>query len=85
MPLNLFFCYLGVSDSPQASPAKKKMYTIASEKLALIKADTPNQKTWDEILSSYETITVGCAFYILFFHFLVDVGYELVSNEIYDL
>ncbi|CAB3979243.1 E3 ubiquitin- ligase UHRF1 [Paramuricea clavata] len=52
------------SDSPQASPAKKKSYTVTSDKLALIKADTSNQKIWEEILSSYETITVGSVFCI---------------------
>lgn len=58
---SMMFCYLllGECDSPQQSPAKKKIYSIGAQKLARIKADTRNKKIWDEILLSYETITVG--------------------------
>lgn len=60
----LFVCFVGSSDSLQESPAKKKIYKITSDKMDLIKADTANEKIWNEILSSFETITVG---YMLMF------------------
>ncbi|XP_028404851.1 E3 ubiquitin-protein ligase UHRF1-like [Dendronephthya gigantea] len=47
----------GSNTSPQHSPAKKKAYTIANDKLALIKADTQNQKIWKDILASNDSIT----------------------------
>lgn len=53
-------CFLGATDAPQETPpAKKQIYKISTDKLDLIKGDTTNQKIWDDILSSYETITVG--------------------------
>ena len=58
----LFVCFVGSSDSLQESPAKKKVYKITSDKMDLIKADTANEKIWNEILSSFETFTVGYIF-----------------------
>lgn len=45
------------TSSPQLSPAKKKAYSVAKDKLDLIQEDTQNKKIWNEILSSYENVT----------------------------
>ena len=60
---NDFYIMLFIGESnpspSEASPVKKKAYSIAKDKLELIQEDTLNKKIWDEILSSYENFTVS--------------------------